>query len=225
MSSSDLATVFNAPDLFVRTARRNQSFPWDENYRPYPYQQSAYDFWEDDLRRQTGNVHPYNNNRHKPGTMESDDYHDMNAWMGGKPNAYFYSQEGLPEDEEMDHTFIHLGDNPLKTDTKNAAPTTGGEGWRGTASIYPKQAYCSAEQLGAIASPYEREVSSPDTIRTGGYNCSSGLFGRSYKPQAQPSDYKANCQERSKPKMDIEIYLCTFVLLIAGAGMFCLLRR
>lgn len=188
-SNSDLDNVYNAPDLFVRTPRRNQSYPWDEHYRPSPYQQSAYDFWEEDIRRKAGNVHPYNNERHQPGSMEADDYNDMNDWLGGDRQPYFFSQEytdaDTDEEEEGDSTFPFLGTDPDQSaycrklpavDRRNAVPVTGGEGLRPCASIQSHGAYAGAGDLGAIHSPYYRRTPSADEIRTGGYNCSSGHF-------------------------------------------------
>jgi hypothetical protein len=124
--------------------------------------------------------------------MEAADYNDINAWQGGKPIPFFYSQDSATTDEIDDHEAVTYG---LTTDMtapfngfvspqppptladKNAAPSTGGTGFRDATGVHTDSLnYYSAQQLGAINHPYSRQVSTPAEVEVGGYGCSSGNF-------------------------------------------------
>lgn len=200
--SSELGDVYVGPDIGVRSERRNHNHPWDETYQAYPFQQSAYDFWEYDARREMGDAQPYNNNRHVPGSMQADEYQDINAWDGGRKNAYFFSQE-------KDHSFKNLGtrDQVRADNNESHHHATGGKGHRTNTKTWPStKNYCG--DLPAIHGPYEEQCYDIDEL-IAGYNCTK------FMPSNEPSGvyHQEVSEEESSSNLWSEI---KEILLIAG---------
>lgn len=89
-----LEDVYTGPNVGVRSAPRNIDDPWDINYQPYPFIQSAYNFWHHDVREDVdGDVIAYNNAHHVPGDIENTIFRTHEAYSQGEaqnPNQEFF---------------------------------------------------------------------------------------------------------------------------------------
>lgn len=151
MSCNSLDQVFSSPNLYVQMPERNNSYPWDDNYQPTPHQQSAYDFWEYDSRRQAGAPGVYNNNRHNPGDMQASTYTDVNGEDSGYVSSYFMYQESMGANHNDASQPAHSGH------------VAGGEGRRSSQSPNGgAKNYCGPSQL--TANPYSRGQSYCPTL-------------------------------------------------------------
>ena len=135
-----LDEIFAGPDLYVDTARTNNSYPWDENYQPTPFMPSAQPFYDWGLYRLP---------------------------QSGMDSKYFMSQETpqivggttqrMPAGS-TDSNFGHLGGGrsyPDPTSCKFGAPPPISESYRG-------------EPLKAIHSQYTQKPLSAFERQTGG---------------------------------------------------------